>query len=178
MWTVPSLRARECGDREKDVLNLLFLAMPLLNVALPFVWKSPAFIFTADCVLMAVRSLLAHPRLAPVFGPALALLQWVGQGLIPVPLPATPDPTACCPGACRASTLGRACSPGVAALAAVGMAAPKMPETLSMPAPAAWLAGMQEVASALQPYRPTAVASRAMRYAAFNFTAHTLATTE
>ena len=56
MWTVPSLRARECGDREKDVLNLLFLAMPLLNVALPFVWKSPAFIFTADCVLIAVRA--------------------------------------------------------------------------------------------------------------------------
>lgn len=38
MFTIPSLRARECTDREKDALNLLFLAVPLLNVALPFVW--------------------------------------------------------------------------------------------------------------------------------------------
>ncbi|KAL4447992.1 hypothetical protein ABPG75_005211 [Micractinium tetrahymenae] len=53
MFTIPSLRARECTDREKDALNLLFLAVPLLNVALPFVWKSFPFIFTADCVLMA-----------------------------------------------------------------------------------------------------------------------------
>ncbi|EFN57343.1 hypothetical protein CHLNCDRAFT_13259, partial [Chlorella variabilis] len=50
MFTVPSLRARECTDREKDALNLLFLAIPLLNVTLPFVWKSFPFIFTADCV--------------------------------------------------------------------------------------------------------------------------------
>lgn len=53
MFTVPSLRARECTSTEKDALNLLFLAIPLLNVALPFVWKSFPFIFTADCVLMA-----------------------------------------------------------------------------------------------------------------------------
>jgi hypothetical protein len=59
MFTIPSLRARECTDKEKDALNLLFLAVPLLNVALPFVWKSFPFIFTADCVLMAVRA-LAH----------------------------------------------------------------------------------------------------------------------
>lgn len=39
----------------QDALNLLFLAVPLLNVALPFVWKSFPFIFTADCALMAVR---------------------------------------------------------------------------------------------------------------------------
>lgn len=38
MFTIPSLRARECTDKEKDALNLLFLAVPLLNVALPFVW--------------------------------------------------------------------------------------------------------------------------------------------
>lgn len=56
MFTVPSLRARECNDAEKDALNLLFLAIPLLNVALPFVWKSFPFIFTADCVMMAVRA--------------------------------------------------------------------------------------------------------------------------
>ncbi|KAI3438390.1 hypothetical protein D9Q98_000822 [Chlorella vulgaris] len=53
MFTIPSLRARECTDTEKDALNLLFLAVPLLNVALPFVWKSFPFIFSADCVLMA-----------------------------------------------------------------------------------------------------------------------------
>jgi len=38
MFTIPSLRTRECTDAEKDALNLLFLAIPLLNVALPFVW--------------------------------------------------------------------------------------------------------------------------------------------
>ena len=32
---------------------MLFLATPLLNVALPFVWKSFPFIFSADCLLMA-----------------------------------------------------------------------------------------------------------------------------
>jgi hypothetical protein len=53
MFTVPSLRARECTASEKDALNVLFLAIPLLNVLLPFVWKSFPFIFTADCVLMA-----------------------------------------------------------------------------------------------------------------------------
>ena len=53
MFTVPSLRARECTSAEKDALNVLFLAIPLLNVLLPFVWKSFPFIFTADCVLMA-----------------------------------------------------------------------------------------------------------------------------
>ena len=56
MFTIPSLRARECTDNEKDALNLLFLAVPLLNVALPFVWKSFPFIFCADCVLMAVST--------------------------------------------------------------------------------------------------------------------------
>lgn len=53
MFTIPALRARECTDKEKDALNLLFLAVPLLNVALPFVWKSFPFIFTADCVMLA-----------------------------------------------------------------------------------------------------------------------------
>ena len=52
MFTVPSLRARECTASEKDALNLLFIAIPLLNVALPFVWKSFPFIYVADCVLM------------------------------------------------------------------------------------------------------------------------------
>ena len=53
MFTIPSLRARECTPDEKDALNVLFLAVPLLNIALPFVWKSFPFIFCADCVLMA-----------------------------------------------------------------------------------------------------------------------------
>ena len=53
MFTIPSLRARECTQPEKDALNLLFLAIPLANVLLPFVWKNFGFIFTADCVLLA-----------------------------------------------------------------------------------------------------------------------------
>lgn len=48
MFTIPSLRAKECLPKEKDALNLLFVLIPLLNVALPFVWKSFPFIFTAD----------------------------------------------------------------------------------------------------------------------------------
>jgi hypothetical protein len=48
MFTIPSLRAKECTAREKDALNLLFLLVPLVNVALPFVWKSFPFIFVAD----------------------------------------------------------------------------------------------------------------------------------
>eukprot|EP00775_Hariotina_reticulata_P009716 gene9715-9875_t len=50
MFTIPSLRAKECTAREKEALNLLFLLVPLLNVALPFVWKSFPFIFAADVV--------------------------------------------------------------------------------------------------------------------------------
>lgn len=32
IFTVPSLRARDCSKPEKDALNLLFLGIPLLNV--------------------------------------------------------------------------------------------------------------------------------------------------
>lgn len=53
MFTVPSLRARECTSEEKDALNILFLLIPLLNVLLPFAWKSFAFVYTADVVAMA-----------------------------------------------------------------------------------------------------------------------------
>lgn len=53
MFTVPSLRARDCSAPEKDALNTLFLAIPVLNVTLPFVWKSFPFIFSADCLLLA-----------------------------------------------------------------------------------------------------------------------------
>lgn len=53
MFTVPSLRARDCSKREKDALNVLFLAIPLLNVTLPLVWKSFAAVYTGDVALMA-----------------------------------------------------------------------------------------------------------------------------
>ncbi len=52
MFTVPSLRARECLPKEKDALNLLFIAIPLLNVTLPFLWKSFPFIYTADVIAL------------------------------------------------------------------------------------------------------------------------------
>ncbi|KAG7675093.1 putative Protein RESISTANCE TO PHYTOPHTHORA 1, chloroplastic [Nannochloris sp. 'desiccata'] len=66
MFTVPSLRARECTAPEKDALNLLFLAIPLLNVGLPFIWKSFPFIYVADCVTMF--GVYAWKGLLPVGG--------------------------------------------------------------------------------------------------------------
>ena len=53
MFAVPSLRARECDAKEKEALNFLFIAIPLVNVLIPVVWKSFAAVFTADCLLMA-----------------------------------------------------------------------------------------------------------------------------
>ena len=53
MFTVPSPRARECEATEKDALNLLFVAIPLVNVIIPFFWKSFAGVFSADVLLMA-----------------------------------------------------------------------------------------------------------------------------
>jgi hypothetical protein len=53
MFTIPALRARECSAGEKDALNYLFLLIPILNVSLPFVWKSFAFIYSADVVALA-----------------------------------------------------------------------------------------------------------------------------
>ena len=53
MFTIPSLRARDCPPVEKDALNILFILIPLLNVGLPFVWKSFPFIFSADVVALA-----------------------------------------------------------------------------------------------------------------------------
>ncbi|GMH34494.1 hypothetical protein BSKO_02328 [Bryopsis sp. KO-2023] len=53
MFTIPSLRARECTSKEKDALNILFLLVPLVNVALPFVSKSFATVYSADLVAMA-----------------------------------------------------------------------------------------------------------------------------
>ena len=58
MWSVwalavPSLRARDCDNDEKDALNLLFIAIPLLNVTLPLVWRSFAAVFSADVLMLA-----------------------------------------------------------------------------------------------------------------------------
>jgi hypothetical protein len=50
MFTIPSLRAKECTTKEKDALNLLFVIVPLINVILPFIWKSFPFIYVADVV--------------------------------------------------------------------------------------------------------------------------------
>ncbi|CAG9467674.1 unnamed protein product [Pedinophyceae sp. YPF-701] len=52
MLTVPSLRAKECTAEEKSALDILFLAMPIMNVLLPFAWKSFAFVWTMDVILM------------------------------------------------------------------------------------------------------------------------------
>ena len=53
MFAVPSLRARDCPKREKEALNVLFIAIPLLNVTLPLLWKSFPFVFCADVALLA-----------------------------------------------------------------------------------------------------------------------------
>ncbi|CAN8285703.1 unnamed protein product [Cochlearia groenlandica] len=48
MFTIPSLRARDCPIKEKEALNYLFLIIPLLNVAIPFFWKSFPLVWSAD----------------------------------------------------------------------------------------------------------------------------------
>ena len=53
MFTIPSLRARECNAQEKDALNLLFLLVPVINITLPFIWKSFPVIYSADCIALA-----------------------------------------------------------------------------------------------------------------------------
>ncbi|KAJ4954523.1 hypothetical protein NE237_011306 [Protea cynaroides] len=50
MFTVPSLRARDCSKNEKEALNYLFLLIPLLNVLIPFFWKSFSVVWSADTV--------------------------------------------------------------------------------------------------------------------------------
>ncbi|XP_057461005.1 protein RESISTANCE TO PHYTOPHTHORA 1, chloroplastic [Actinidia eriantha] len=50
MFTIPSLRARDCSKNEKEALNYLFLLVPLLNVIIPFFWKSFAVVWSADIV--------------------------------------------------------------------------------------------------------------------------------
>ncbi|KAH9316711.1 hypothetical protein KI387_025338, partial [Taxus chinensis] len=48
MFTIPSLRARDCSKEEKEALNYLFLLIPLINVILPFFWKSFSLVWSAD----------------------------------------------------------------------------------------------------------------------------------
>ncbi|KAL9239209.1 hypothetical protein vseg_013549 [Gypsophila vaccaria] len=50
MFTIPSLRARDCSNKEKEALNYLFILVPLLNVTIPFFWKSFAVVWSADTV--------------------------------------------------------------------------------------------------------------------------------
>ncbi|XP_047939964.1 protein RESISTANCE TO PHYTOPHTHORA 1, chloroplastic [Salvia hispanica] len=50
MFTIPSLRARDCSKNEKEALNYLFLLVPLLNVTIPFFLKSFAVVWSADVV--------------------------------------------------------------------------------------------------------------------------------
>lgn len=50
MFTIPSLRARDCSKNEKDALNYLFLLIPLINVIIPFFLKSFAVVWSADTV--------------------------------------------------------------------------------------------------------------------------------
>lgn len=47
---IPSLRARDCSKNEKEALNYLFLLIPLLNVIIPFFWKSFAIVWSADTI--------------------------------------------------------------------------------------------------------------------------------
>ncbi|RVX20448.1 hypothetical protein CK203_002730 [Vitis vinifera] len=47
---IPSLRARDCSKNEKEALNYLFLIIPLLNIMIPFFWKSFAVVWSADTV--------------------------------------------------------------------------------------------------------------------------------
>ncbi|CAN1176310.1 Protein RESISTANCE TO PHYTOPHTHORA 1, chloroplastic [Linum perenne] len=50
MFTIPSLRARDCSKKEKEALNYLFILVPMINVVIPFFWKSFAVVWSADTV--------------------------------------------------------------------------------------------------------------------------------
>ncbi|XP_010938883.3 protein RESISTANCE TO PHYTOPHTHORA 1, chloroplastic [Elaeis guineensis] len=54
MFTIPSLRARDCSQNEKEALNYLFLLIPLLNVVIPFFWKSFSIVWSADTIAFFV----------------------------------------------------------------------------------------------------------------------------
>ncbi|MCL7022329.1 hypothetical protein MKW94_018095 [Papaver nudicaule] len=50
MFTIPSLRARDCSKNEKEALNYLFILVPLLNVLIPFFVKSFSVVWAADTI--------------------------------------------------------------------------------------------------------------------------------
>ncbi|MQL68981.1 hypothetical protein Taro_001250 [Colocasia esculenta] len=50
LGAIPSLRARDCSKNEKEALNYLFLLIPLLNIIIPFFWKSFAVVWSADTI--------------------------------------------------------------------------------------------------------------------------------
>ncbi|XP_043720943.1 protein RESISTANCE TO PHYTOPHTHORA 1, chloroplastic-like [Telopea speciosissima] len=50
MFTIPSLRARDCSKNEKEALNYLFLLIPLLNVLIPLFLKSFSVVWSADTI--------------------------------------------------------------------------------------------------------------------------------
>lgn len=54
MFTIPSLRARDCSKEEKEALNYLFLLIPLINVILPFYWRSFSVVWSADTLTFFV----------------------------------------------------------------------------------------------------------------------------
>ncbi|KAJ3676330.1 hypothetical protein LUZ60_003742 [Juncus effusus] len=54
MFTIPSLRARDCSNKEKEALNYLFILVPLINVLIPFFIKSFAVVWSADTVAFFV----------------------------------------------------------------------------------------------------------------------------
>lgn len=54
MFTIPSLRARDCSKEEKEALNYLFLLIPLINVILPFYWRSFSVVWSADTLAFLV----------------------------------------------------------------------------------------------------------------------------
>ncbi|GJN14248.1 hypothetical protein PR202_gb01046 [Eleusine coracana subsp. coracana] len=63
MFTIPSLRARDCSNKEKEALNYLFLLIPLVNVIIPFFVKSFAVVWSADTVaffMMYAWKVLSH----------------------------------------------------------------------------------------------------------------------
>jgi hypothetical protein len=51
---IPSLRARDCSKEEKEALNYLFLLIPLVNVILPFYWRSFSVVWSADTLAFIV----------------------------------------------------------------------------------------------------------------------------
>ncbi|KAG0469239.1 hypothetical protein HPP92_018567 [Vanilla planifolia] len=54
MFTIPSLRARDCSKNEKEALNYLFIIIPLLNIFIPFFLKSFAVVWSADTFVFFV----------------------------------------------------------------------------------------------------------------------------